>query len=76
MSGPFHSDQELWDALYKAQLHRLPSQVVENLKQRMPPWEPYVLTHCDLNLGNIMVRDGEVVGILDWEVRCLFSYLV
>jgi thiamine kinase-like enzyme len=23
--------------------------------------EPYVLTHCDLNLGNIMIQNGKVV---------------
>lgn len=30
------------------------------------------LTHCDLNLGNIMVRHGKVVGILDWEYVVFF----
>ena len=28
----------------------------------------YVLTHCDLHIGNIVVKDGQlVVDILDWE---------
>ncbi|KAL4782906.1 hypothetical protein BJX76DRAFT_348963 [Aspergillus varians] len=31
-------------------LHNLPQQLWE----RLPKCEPYVLTHCDLNLGNIM----------------------
>lgn len=69
--GPFHSDQELWDAL-ALNLHHLPQQVLMNLKQRLPKCEPYVLTHCDLNLGNIMVQDGKVVGILDWEYAAFF----
>lgn len=64
--GPFHSDQELWDAL-AISLGHLPQAALENLKKRLPECEPYVLTHCDLNLGNIMVQDGKVVGILDWE---------
>ncbi|KAJ5797040.1 uncharacterized protein N7518_005580 [Penicillium psychrosexuale] len=64
--GPFHSDQELWDAL-SLDLHHLPPKVLENLKKRLPKCEPYVLTHCDLNLGNIMIRDGKVVSVLDWE---------
>lgn len=64
--GPFHSDKELWDAL-ALKLGHLPPQVLENLKQRLPKCKPYVLSHCDLNLGNIMVQDGKVVGILDWE---------
>lgn len=29
-------------------------------------------THCDLNLGNIIVRDGKVVGIFDWEYAAFF----
>ncbi|RDW83677.1 uncharacterized protein DSM5745_04003 [Aspergillus mulundensis] len=69
--GPFHSDQELWDAVCLS-LHHLPRQLLENLKKRLPRCEPYVLTHCDLNLGNIMVRDGKVVGILDWEYAAYF----
>jgi aminoglycoside phosphotransferase (APT) family kinase protein len=64
--GPFHSDQEFWDALAIA-YDNLPSQVFTNLKKRFPKSEPFVLSHCDLNLGNIMIRDGQVVGILDWE---------
>ncbi|KAJ5922460.1 hypothetical protein N7516_010163 [Penicillium verrucosum] len=69
--GPFHSDQELWDAL-ALNLRHLPQQVLGNLKTRLPECEPYVLTHCDLNLGNIMVRNGKVVGILDWEYAAFF----
>ncbi|KAL2871673.1 aminoglycoside phosphotransferase family protein [Aspergillus lucknowensis] len=69
--GPFHSDQELWDAL-AVNLRQLPEQVLGNLKKRLPKCEPYVLTHCDLNLGNIMVRDGKVVGILYWEYAAFF----
>ena len=64
--GPFHSDEELWDALAIA-YDNLPPQVFKNLKKRFPKSEPFVLSHCDLNLGNIMIRDGQVVGILDWE---------
>lgn len=28
---------------------------------------PIVFTHCDLAARNIMVRDGHIVAILDWE---------
>ncbi|GAB1208491.1 hypothetical protein APSETT445_007242 [Aspergillus pseudonomiae] len=64
--GPFHSDLDLWDALTMA-YNNLPKDVFENLKRRFPNSEPVVLTHCDLNLGDIMVRNGQLVGILDWE---------
>lgn len=29
--------------------------------------EPLVLVHEDFHAGNILIRDGHVVGILDWE---------
>jgi aminoglycoside phosphotransferase (APT) family kinase protein len=45
---------------------------LENLRKRMPRCEPYVLTHCDHNLGNIMVQDGQLVGILDWEYAAYY----
>ncbi|KAJ8133483.1 hypothetical protein O1611_g137 [Lasiodiplodia mahajangana] len=31
------------------------------------PWPPPKFTHGDLNPFNILVRDGKVVGIIDWE---------
>jgi aminoglycoside phosphotransferase (APT) family kinase protein len=74
--GPFHSDLELWDAisltLHNTATKHFPQQALENLRKRMPRCEPYVLTHCDLNLGNIMVQDGQLVGILDWEYAAYY----
>ncbi|KAI0882914.1 kinase-like protein [Annulohypoxylon maeteangense] len=32
------------------------------------PWPSPVFTHADLNPSNILVRGGQVVGIVDWEV--------
>ncbi|KAJ5172338.1 hypothetical protein N7492_004931 [Penicillium capsulatum] len=69
--GPFHSDHELWDAL-AVNLRHLPPQVLGTLKKRLPKCEPYMLTHCDLDLGNIMAQDGKVAGILDWEYAAFF----
>ncbi|KAI1370648.1 kinase-like protein [Hypoxylon crocopeplum] len=31
------------------------------------PWPAPVFTHADLNPWNILVRGGQVVGIIDWE---------
>lgn len=33
----------------------------------MKPEGPFVLTHEDVNTSNIMVKDGHVSGIIDWE---------
>jgi hypothetical protein len=69
--GPFHADQELWDAL-SLHLHHIPQKVLDNLKKRLPKHEPYVLTLCELNVGNIMIQDANFVGILNWEYAALF----
>jgi hypothetical protein len=39
----------------------------EELKKNFPKSEPYVLTHGDLNLSNIMVKDGKIEAVIDWE---------
>lgn len=31
------------------------------------PWPPPVFTHGDMNPFNIIVREGNVVGVIDWE---------
>jgi hypothetical protein len=40
----------------------------EELKVNFPKCEPYVLTHGDLNLSNIIVKDDKIQAIIDWEV--------
>ncbi|KAK6382266.1 hypothetical protein LTS17_004153 [Exophiala oligosperma] len=39
----------------------------QELKASFPSCEPYVLTHGDLNLSNIIAKDGKIQGIVDWE---------
>lgn len=39
----------------------------EMMSKQDGPWPPPVFTHGDLNPCNIIVRDGKVVGIIDWE---------
>ncbi|TVY83318.1 hypothetical protein LSUE1_G004785, partial [Lachnellula suecica] len=39
----------------------------EELKKNFPKSEPYVLTHGDLNLTNIIVKDEKIEAIIDWE---------
>lgn len=39
----------------------------QELKDSFPDCEPYVLTHGDLNLTNIIVKDGKIQGLVDWE---------
>lgn len=39
----------------------------QELKKGFPKSEPYVLTHLDLNLSNILVKDDKIQAIIDWE---------
>lgn len=39
----------------------------QELRKNFPKSEPYVLTHGDLNFTNIMVEDGKIEAIIDWE---------
>jgi aminoglycoside phosphotransferase (APT) family kinase protein len=37
------------------------------MKDNFPDPEPFVLTHGDLTLGNIIVKDDKITTIIDWE---------
>ncbi|CZR54137.1 uncharacterized protein PAC_04020 [Phialocephala subalpina] len=39
----------------------------QELKNNFPKSEPYILTHGDLNLSNIMVKGDKIEAIIDWE---------
>ncbi|KAG8667770.1 hypothetical protein FPOAC2_12969 [Fusarium poae] len=38
------------------------------------PWPPPLFTHGDLNPFNVIVRDGRVVSIIDWEFAGWYPY--
>jgi hypothetical protein len=55
-----------------SRLHKTKDPVVieekfQEMKRNFPKPEPYVLTHGDLNLTNIIVKDDKVEAIIDWE---------
>ena len=39
----------------------------EMINKQDGPWPPPKFTHGDINPFNILVREGKVVGIIDWE---------
>lgn len=74
--GPFSSDSELWDSLLPW-FHQPPTRVFPELalrsfRKRLPKCRPYILIYRDLNIGNIMVENGRLTGILDWEYAGYF----
>lgn len=69
--GPFSSDDELW-AEMEMVLTDVPERARQQLRERMPTAAPYTFTHGDLTNVNIMVKDGNLAGILDWEASGYF----
>jgi aminoglycoside phosphotransferase (APT) family kinase protein len=49
---------------------------LQELKNNFPTGPPYVLTHADLNTGNIIVNNGKIIAIIDWEVAGYYPWWV
>ncbi|KAH7085811.1 kinase-like domain-containing protein [Paraphoma chrysanthemicola] len=49
---------------------------LQELETNFPDGAPYVLTHADLNLGNIMVTQGRIEAIIDWELAGYYPWWV
>ncbi|KAL3422683.1 hypothetical protein PVAG01_06839 [Phlyctema vagabunda] len=52
---------------YNTEDHAFVEAKFEELKRNLPPSEPYVLTHGDLNPSNIFIKDGKIEAIIDWQ---------
>ncbi|PYH44074.1 kinase-like protein [Aspergillus saccharolyticus JOP 1030-1] len=63
----FTSDEETWNGLARRLNPAVPEKARRRLRSYMPPVEPFTFTHNDLTHVNIMVKDGELTGIIDWE---------
>ena len=64
--GPLSSDDELWREIAKS-LETVPKKARQRLRERMPSASPFTFTHGDLTGVNIIVKEGNLAGILDWE---------
>ncbi|OAG45446.1 hypothetical protein AYO21_00080 [Fonsecaea monophora] len=47
---------------------------LQKLEDDFPRGGPYVLTHGDLALCNIMVKDDKIIAIIDWEKSGYFPW--
>lgn len=73
--GPLSSDDELWAEMSLA-LSKVPEEIRLELRRRMPSAAPYTFTHADLTNVDIILDNGNLAGILDWELFGLLSCLV
>jgi hypothetical protein len=49
---------------------------LQKLKDNFPNPEPYTLSHGDLNLGNILVKEDTITAIIDWEYAGYYPWWV
>lgn len=71
--GPLSSKDQLWDIM-SSNLSHVPEALRLKLRDRMPNPEPYTFSHSDLTDVNIMVDNGNLVGIIDWESSGYFPF--
>ncbi|RAH47809.1 kinase-like protein [Aspergillus brunneoviolaceus CBS 621.78] len=64
---PLKSDDNVWNGMAARLNPDLPEAVRRRLRRYMPPTKPFTFTHNDLTHVNIMVQNGELAGIIDWE---------
>ncbi|RWA05958.1 hypothetical protein EKO27_g9140 [Xylaria grammica] len=65
--GPFESEAEWNDFLLEGAKGAGPEIRQSMLRSQMRTDHEIVFTHGDLHACNIMVRDGRIVAIIDWE---------
>jgi hypothetical protein len=49
---------------------------LQDIIDSFPDNAPYVLTHADLNMGNIVVHEGKIEAIIDWELAGYYPWWV
>jgi hypothetical protein len=49
---------------------------LQQLKDNFPEGGPYVLTHADLSFNNIIVNNGKIEAIIDWELAGYYPWWV
>ena len=65
--GPFFSEADFNNFLRQNTVSRTPKIYRRMLTSQMSDTHRILFTHGDLNPRNIIVREGRIVGLLDWE---------
>ncbi|KAI0183058.1 kinase-like domain-containing protein [Xylaria flabelliformis] len=66
-SPPCHDEAGFNQFLLSSLYEQVPPLVKEAIARRLRTDHRIVLTHCDLTPRNILVRDGKISGLVDWE---------
>ncbi|KAL9110170.1 MAG: hypothetical protein Q9227_005230 [Pyrenula ochraceoflavens] len=65
---PLYSDEELRKRIHQCYVDTWGERYKDTLLDMLPRSEQSVFTHGDVAPQNIMVEDGHIVGVLDWEL--------
>lgn len=60
--------------VHKTKDLKIIEQKLQEIKDNFPRGGPYVLTHGDLNLTNIIVQDDKIEAIIDWEMAGYYPW--
>ncbi|KAF4332454.1 phosphotransferase [Fusarium beomiforme] len=66
-SPPCRDEKAFNEFLLSALYEHTPSLVRRAFSQRLRTDHRVVFSHCDLTLRNILVQDGKIQGLVDWE---------
>lgn len=66
-SPPCYDEAGFNNFLLSSLHEHIPPLVKEAISRRLRTNHRIVLTHCDLTPRNILVRDGKISGLVDWE---------
>jgi hypothetical protein len=61
-------------AIHKTKDPKVIEEKLQEIKDDFPRGGPYVLTHGDLNGENIIVKDGKIEAIIDWEMSGYYPW--
>lgn len=65
--GPFFNETDFVEFLLSNTISTSPKIYGKMLRERLSTSHRIVLTHGDLSQKNILVREGRIVGLIDWE---------
>lgn len=64
---PSYTDAAFWKTMASFLNDDIPTKALSRLGESMPWCEPYTSTHGDLGLRNIIVNNGNIISIINWE---------
>ncbi|KAI0874965.1 kinase-like domain-containing protein [Hypoxylon argillaceum] len=62
------TNRDVRDELASRIAGKVQRKVIFKLMRKMPSALPFTFSHSDLHEGNIIIKDGQLSGLIDWEL--------